>query len=201
MFADSTFFLRGGATRYTFESALEADRNSTSYQGYVGLRFPLLGQLRGTISLGYKELRPWLKDRASYGGLVGNTELEARFGWFSLRALYQRDLSFSYYESAFAFIENRYAGGASIYPAGFLRLDYGYEIDYSDYPDIWNTPSVSGPLPHRRDVQTLHTVGLVVRLFRTTGFGIKYNLSVWTSTVAGFDRKRNYIAAYVTQSF
>jgi hypothetical protein len=48
---------------------------------------------------------------------------------------------------------------------------------------------------------TVRTAGIVVRLFRTTGIGITYNRSVWISTTVGFDRKRNYIAAYVTQDF
>ncbi len=201
VFSDSLFFLRGGATEYAFENALEADRNSTSYQGYAGLRFPLLGRLRGTVSIGYKRLVPRLTDRASFGGLVGNTEIEARFGWFSLRALYQRDLNFSYYENAFAYIASRYAGGVSIYPAGFLRLDYGYEVGYSDYPDIWNPQTELAPVPHRLDRQQLQTAGIIVRLWRTTGFGITFNKSTWTFSVPGFDRKRNYIAAYVTQAF
>lgn len=201
IFSDSQFFLRGGATEYAFDNPLGADRNSTSYQGYAGVRFPLLGRLRGTISIGYKRLAPRLKELASFGGLVGDTELEARFGWFSLRALYQRDLVFSYYEDAFAFIGNRLSGGFSIYPANFLRLDYGYEIDDSDYPDDWTRASALAPAAHRRERQELQTAGIILRLWRTTGFGITFNKSVWTSSVQGFHRNRNYIAAYVTQAF
>jgi len=70
-----------------------------------------------------------------------------------------------------------------------------------DYPDLWNSPTAFAARPHRRDVLRLHTLGLVVRLMRTTGFGLTYNLSSWTSTVAGFDRDRHYVAAYLTQTF
>jgi hypothetical protein len=201
VFSDSQFFIRGGATDYAFDNPLEAERNSTSYQGYAGLRFPLLGRLRGTISIGYKRLVPHVKDLSTFGSLVGNTEVEARFGWFSLRALYQRDLVFSYYEDALAFVGNRYAGGLSVYPASFLRLDYGYEIDESDYPDVWNSTALLTPVTHRQERQEFQTAGIIIRLWRTTGFGITFNKSIWTSSFQGFDRKRNYIAAYVTQAF
>jgi hypothetical protein len=201
VFAESVFFLRGGATRYIFDSATATDRDSTSYQAYAGLRLPRAGPLRGTIALGYKTLVPRLGTLASYAGIVGNAEVEARFGWFSLRGLYQRDIMFSYDDTEFAYVGNRYRGGLSIYPFSFLRLDYGYETGSSDYPDVWNVPTGSGALPHRRDTLTVGTAGIIVRLFRTTGIGITYNRSVWISTTVGFDRKRNYIAAYVTQDF
>ncbi len=201
VFSDSTFFLRGGATRYLFQSAIASDRDSTSYQAYAGLRLPLVGPLRGTIAIGYKTLIPRLGTLSSYAGVVGNTEVEARFGWFSLRGLYQRDIQFSCYGDAFAYFGNRYSGGLSLYPLSFLRLDYGYETDVWDYPDIWNALADSVGQSHRQDTVTLRTAGIIVRLFRTTGIGITYNRSVWTSTVAGFDRKRNYIAAYITHDF
>jgi len=197
VFSDSMAFLRGGVTTYTFANEAGASRDSTSYQGAAGIRFPQLGPLRGLLSIGYKELVPRSAGLARYAGVTANTELEGRFGWFNLRGIYQRDISFSYYEDAFAFLANRYAAGVSVYPLRALRLDYTYDVTLQDYPDVWSLV----PTPHRRDTQTLHTVGLVVRLFRTTGFGVTANLSDWTSTVAGFNRKRSYIAAYVTQTF
>ena len=201
VFSESMFFLRGGASRYLFDNAISADRDSTSYQAYAGLRLPRAGPLRGTVAIGYKTLVPRLGTLASYAGIVGNAEVEARFGWFSLRGLYQRDITFSYYDSEYAYVGNRYSGGISIYPASFLRLDYGYETGSSDYPDVWNALTSPDAAAHRRDTLTIRTAGIVVRLFRTTGIGITYNRSVWISTTVGFDRKRNYIAAYVTQDF
>jgi len=187
------------ATSYVFSSASEADRNSTSYQGAAGIRFPILGPLRGMVSLGYKSLVPRLRGMASYGA--------SRPTPSSNRGSAGSAFGPSISATLISLISRRPSpsSGTGIprarrFTLALIRLDYNYDVTYSDYPDVWNPPSALAPF---------RTAAMSKRCTRWArhppvpdrGLGVTYNISAWRSTAAGFDRKRNYIAAYVTQTF
>jgi len=203
IFSESYFFINSGYTKYQFEHPESRWRDSFSYQIYSGIRFPLLGRIRGTFSLGYKRLIPRQKWRRSFNGLVGNTSLDLRIKRFSFRILYNRDCIFSFWENNVYFLEDRYGAGISFYLTRFLRLDYDFLYGENDYPETMIIRVADGNylLIKRQDIYRTHTVGFAVRIIRSTGVGIRYNYWQRESNIQWVNRKNWFIGGYVTYEF
>jgi len=201
--SESYFFIIGGYTVYQFEKLESRWRDSFSYQVYSGIRFPLLGRIRGTFSLGYKRLIPKQKWRSSFGGLVGNTSLDLRIRRFSFRILYNRDCRFSYWTNNVYFLENRYGAGISFYLTRFLRLDYDFSYGENNYPEKMTVRMPEGNYQEikRQDFYRIHTIGFAVRIIRSTGVGIRYNYWQRESNFQWANRKNWFIGGYVTYEF
>ena len=197
-----SFFLRAGYTEYRFKSTAAAWRNSDSWQASGGIRFSPTGRIQGLLSLGYKELHPRKSGLRSFSGIFGNTELNMRLGRVTLRARYSRDPVFSYWSEIFFFVDNRYGGGLSFYLIKFLRLDYSFFQSRMNYSDLIPYRDSSGVRDIRRnDRENLHSVGLMFRLFRTTGLGISANYADRSSSYPGVEYKRLFIGGYLSYEF
>ena len=195
IFTDSDLFLTAGYTEYNFESPESQWRDSYSYELISGIRFPLLGRARGTLSLGYR----WLTNRENEGkkfsGLIGNTGLEFRLGRFNFRVQMARDFQFSYSSTSLYFIGNRYGTGFSFYPAQFLRLDYDFSYSQTDYPEEEPTGIT------RKDIYRTHTAGLVFRIKENVGIGLSVTYWERQSNIGDFGRNRTFIGGYLTYDF
>ena len=203
MFSESFFFVNGGYTEYKFEHVQSRWRNSYSYQAYSGIRFPLLGKIKGTLSLGYKMLLPRREEKKSFSGLVGSTSLDFRLGRFSFRFQYNRDFYFSYWTDSIYFVEDRYGSGLSFYLTKFLRLDYNYSYGKANYPEpmpLWLSDGRYEEIK-RKDIYRIHTAGFVFRIIKNTGIGLMVNLWERESNYYWANRNRRFIGGYLTYEF
>jgi len=203
LFSESFFFLSADFTKYAFAFSGSTWRDSSAVAVSGGLRFPLSGNLTGTLALGYKKFTLNAGPFPDFSGLTANTELDGRFGRFGVRLRYRRDNPFSFYQNVVYFIENDYGGGVSLYLTAFLRLDYNYDYSLGDYPRFFITDPLTGEdtAIRRRDRHHANSVGLVFRIFTDTGVGLTWNEIRWTSTLPGWDRQRRFIGATLTQRF
>jgi len=199
----SFFFIRGGFTEYIFEHPTSRWRDSYSYQTYAGIRFPLMGKVRGTLSLGYKKLAPRSKEKKAFTGLIGNTSLDFRIGRFNFRISYNRNIYFSYWTESIYFINDRYGAGISFYLTRFLRLDYYYLYGKSHYPELTTLRFPDGSFEElrRKDNDRTHRIGLVFRVIRNTGIGIMANFWERSTNYYFENRNRTFIGGYVTYAF
>jgi len=191
LFSESFFFISGGYTEYKFEHIQSRLRDSYSYQAYSGIRFPFLGRVRGTLSLGYKKLLPRSEEKKGFSGLVGNTSFDFRIRRFGLRFQYNRDCYFSYWSNSRYFIEDRYGAGISFYLTHFLRLDYNFSHGEANYPELMLLQMPDGQYEEikRKDTYRIHTAGFVVRIIRNTGIGLMFNF--WERESNYFCENRN----------
>ncbi len=203
IFTQSVFFTKAGYEDYTFVHDVSAWRDATSYQGVAGIRFPLTGRAKGMISLGYKRFVPKAEGKQTFSGLVADTDFSLRFGRLGIALGYVRDNFFSYYETAYYYIEDRFKGGLSFYLLPFLRLEGTVQSGAWNYPDpqtvFFNGTSVV--VDRRRDRNSIASLGLAVRITGTTGLGVSYNLYRRRSNAPGFDIDRNFLGAYITYDF
>ncbi|MFC2156345.1 outer membrane beta-barrel protein [Acidobacteriota bacterium] len=170
----SRFFVRAGATKHLFESSEAEWRDSLSYEVSTGLIFPLLGNIRGTFSLGYKVLKPDSTEIKKFSGLIGNTTLTFRMGRFNFNAQYLRDSHFSFSSTNLYFVQDRYSPGVSFYLTRFLKLNYTFHYGINSYPE----PELldvteSGPVyALRKDIHKSHSATMTVRIIRLLGIAL-----------------------------
>lgn len=203
VFSESYFFATAGYTDYEFEHPQSSWRNSYSYQVYTGIRFPLLGKIRGILSLGYKKLIPREANRTGFSGLVGNTGLNFRLWRFGFSLSYYRDCHFSYWTNNVFFNEDRYGAGVSYYLTRFLRVDYSLSHARANYPEPMSVrmPDGSDEEILRKDNYRNHSVGLTFRVIENTGIGVTVNFWERESNHYWENRKRVFIGGYVTYEF
>ena len=203
LFPQTDLFFNTGISEYIFERNESAWKNSKAFMLKAGLRFPLLGRIRGLISMGYKKLQPETEAKLGFSGLTGNTSLEYRTGRFIVRAGYARDIRFSFHEDNIYFKEERYDSGISLYLTRIIRLDYRLSYGQNKYPEQMLVQDLSGDFVElrRHDEYWIHSVGLVFRLAGTTGLGLTFNLWKRKSNYSLANRTRPFIGAFVTYAF
>jgi hypothetical protein len=203
IFMESDFFLSAGYLEYNFDDSEFQWRNSYSYSLRSGIRFPILGTARGTLSLGYR----WLINRSDndkrFSGIIGNTSLDLRLGRFNLRLQYVRDFQFSYSYSYLYFIENRIGTGISFYVTQFLRIDYDFSYREGKYPkeSIFQLQDYGNIEIERENEYLTHSAGLVFRLIGNTGIGLTVTYWERDSNVEGVGRKGAFIGGYLAYDF
>ena len=199
---DSHIFASLGYSEYNFSSPEARFRDSYSFQGMVGIRFPLAGETRGTLALGYKELVPRNAALKGYGGLVGNANLRFRRGRFGLRISYVRDTPFSYGKGIY-FLDSRLSPGLSYYLTRSIRLDYDFSFGRGDYPDLLpsSSPGSPGEEITRQDRYHSHSAAVVVRLVRDIGIGLMANYWKRASNYRLIEIDRLFLGLYLTYEF
>ena len=198
IFSQSFFFLIGEKATYDFLHPQSFWRNSYSYGVSTGIRFPEIGRIRGTLTVGYKKLIPRETTRRGFSGLTGNTSLQFRVWRTIFRLELSRDYPFSVWTNNIYFNYNRLGSGLSFYLSRNLRLDYNLSYGQLNYPEPFQ---VSGELIKRKDEQLYHTGAIVIRLKKNLGMGLQLTWWRWTSNLPGVNRDRIFFGAFVTQEF
>ncbi len=203
VFSRSLAFVRAGYSEYDFRHPESSWRNSRATYVSGGLRFPLLGRAKGAMSLGYKRFTPRTAGLKGYEGLIAKTDVDLLTGRFRWHARLSRDNRFSIWESALFYVDDEAAAGISYYLNRSLRLDYEFSVVRLDYPEPFSVTMPGGGLLllDRRDNMRQHSLGFSVRLMRTIGISLSYNILDWTSTIPGFDIKRSFLGLGLTYDF
>ena len=203
IFSESSFFLTGSYTENVFENPESKVKNSISYQINSGIGFPLLGNVKGTLSLGYKKLIPEEAERKSFSGIVGDTSFELTRGRFVFNLGYTRDCPFSHSINNIFYIDSRVSMGLSFYLTSFLRVNYSYSLGGASYPELIPLLRDDGSYEEikRRDTYGIHTASFVVRIIRNIGLGLRVNRWQRSSNYTGESRDRMYMGAYIEYVF
>ncbi len=203
VFSESFFFIGGGYTEYKFEHVQSSWRDSSSYQVYSGIRFPLLGRVRGTLSLGYKKLIPIIEEKKGFTGFVGKSGLNFRLARFGFRLNYNRDIHFSYWTNNVFYNEDRYGVGISFYLTKFLRVDYNLSLGKANYPELISLRMPDGSYEEikMKNIYRTHAAGFVFRIIRNTGIGLMVNFWKRESNYYWENRERMFFGGYITYEF
>jgi hypothetical protein len=202
VFSESQFFIRVGYTEYKFDNPEAQFRNSHSYEVRTGIQFPLLGRIRGALSIGYKRFIPEAEGMVGYSGPVGDTALEMRLRRFNFRLAYYRDIPFSVGSDIY-FIENRYGAGISYYLTESIRLNYDFNYGTSDYPgeESMELPDDSSEAVIRARTYLTHRAGFTYRIYENLGIG--FSVDVWQrlENLTDEETDRLLIGVYLTYDF
>lgn len=203
VFSRSYVFTTAGATDYAFLDPASSSRNAHAWRVSGGIRFPLLGRARGLLAVGYKKFIPRAEGRKRFSGLVADSDVSLRAGRVGLGLTYTRDNYFSYVDTAYYFVEDRFRCGLAFYVFPFLRLEGSVQLAGWNYPEpqvVWfqGQPRL---VENRRDQNRVLAAGLAVRISGTTGLGVSYNFYRRTSNAPGYDIDRNFIGASLATDF
>jgi hypothetical protein len=203
VFSRSWVFLRAGWSDYVFSHPEAEWRDAYSTQAYGGIRFPLAGRARGVVSLGYKKFVPRDPARKAFSGLVADTDVRFRVGRLGIQLGYLRNNYFSYYNTAYYFIEDKLRTGLSFYVFPFLRLDGDLQAGAWNYPEPHEVTyqGETYVVDNRKDVSRVVTLGLAVRIAGSSGLGLSFNIYRRRSNAPGFDIDRNFLGAYIVYDF
>jgi len=203
IFNEGFLFITGSYTDFLFEARESQSRDSYAYEVNSGIRFPLLGRIRGSVSLGFKNFYPKNSLKSGYSGMVGRADLDIRIRRFGFQVDYERDVRFSYWQDNVFFLEDRYGGGLSFYLFRFLRLDYSLSYGELHYPDTFfvRLPDESYAEIDRMDNYTTHTLGFAYRIVGSTAVGIRINFWHHDSNLIGWNRRNTSIGGYLTYDF
>jgi len=202
IFPEIRLFVRSTYSEYDFEFEQANFKDSNSWQISSGLAFPLIGDLTGRFSLGYKYLYPKRFGPKGFSGLIGDTALEYRYRRFNFRFIYRRDTPFSVYTDNIFYIQDWIGPGVSFYPTRITRLDYNFSYGEGRYPEPTTIRLPDGSYSDvlRKDRYWQHSVGLVFRIWANTGVGLTYNY--WERESNVDRRRRNYfVGGYLTYDF
>lgn len=203
VFSRSALFVTAGYSRYDFVFPEFAWRDGSSLELSGGLRFPIAGRARGTVSLGWKSFRPGSDERKAFQGLVAATDVTFRVGRFGLNFGYSRDIVFSYIQSAYYYVDGGLRAGLSIYLTPSFRIDGSFQSGTMSYPEPQEVRDGTGYvlIDSRRDAQRNFSVGPVLRVAGSVGLGLTYNFYRRTSNAPGFDVRRDFVGAFLTYEF
>jgi hypothetical protein len=167
------------------------------------LRFPLLGRARGTIAAGYKAFIPRTEGRKRFSGLVADTDASLRAGPLGLSLAFSRDNHFSYIDTAYYFVEDRFRNGVSFNLLPFLRLEGGWQTAAWRYPEPHEVWFQGQPylVVNRRDRNRIFWAGFAFRIAGSAGLAVNYNFYRRTSTAPGSDIARNFIGGSLVYDF
>jgi len=204
VFSESRFFLSVAYGDFQFEDVGSQWRNANSFQILSGIKFPLLGRIRGTFALGYKHFNLLTEEEDAHSGLVSQTNLSYRIGRFAFNLDYSRGIDFSFYQSNALFISDELRSGMAFYLSRSLRLGYDFRYGENNYPksDMFFLPDGSIEEIKRRDIFRTHSVALVFRVGQSTGLGVSFNYAIHSSNHLYYgDRQRMFIGGYLTYDF
>jgi hypothetical protein len=203
VFIESSFFIQAGYTEYDFQFPESRYKDSYAHQILSGINFPLLGKIRGTLSIGYKKLVPKERSFATYSGLIGNTNLEYQISRFGFRISLAKDIPFSLSEFEIYYNENSIGGGISYYLTDFLRLDYDIGLSMARYPTVREISLPDGTIQEikRADDYITQRFGFVFRVAQNTGLGFKINFWERNSNLPGFNNNSKFIGFFLSSNF
>jgi hypothetical protein len=203
IFSQSSLFLQGILKQADFDYPEAKWRDSSAYQLTSGIRFPVLGRMRGAVSLGYRKFALETGADGGFSGVIGRANLVFSISRFRFRAQFSRDTPYSYQGNNVYFTENALGNGISYYLAPFIRLDYDFIHAKNYYPKASSVrlPDGSQRQMNREDINKTHSAGLVIRVFTSTGLGIVVGYWNRESNIPQNSRKNTYVGAYVTYDF
>ena len=198
------FFANFGYTDYDFKYDESKVKNSYSFDAIAGVRFPIIGSIRGSLALGYKNFVPRSGNQEHFYGVIGNASLEARIRRFNFRAQFSKDVQFSFWTNNIFFVEYRYGGGLSFYVTRSIRLDYDYSNGDNRYHGevLIRLPDESYEIVQRSDNYNSHRLGIVFRVIRNTGLGLTLNSWERSSNDYRYGKRKSlFIGGYITYDF
>jgi hypothetical protein len=203
VFSRSHLFTRVGGTDYSFLDPAASWRNARSWEASGGIQLPLSGSARGTLALGYKRFIPKAEGRTKFSGLVADTDVTFRAGRVGLSVAFTRDNYFSYIDTAYYYVENRFRGGLALYLLPFLRLEGSAQFGEWKYPEPHEVWFQGAPylVTDRRDRNRVLSAGLAVRVSGRAGLSVSYNFYRRTSNAPDFDIDRNFVGAALAYDF
>jgi len=194
VFTATQLSLKAELREYRFDRT--RSRDGKSLVTGLDIRFPEIGHLTGSASLGYKRYFPEAPGYKEFNALSGTGHITYRFmrRW-RLGLDYNLDAIFSFISPDNYFNESSFQGSLDYYISRNLRLGGSYRNGRYDYRRLEN-----GVLQFR-DTHQYFEIRAAFRLAGTTGVGLTFRRGEWDSRRTDLKRDYYFIGGFVTHDF
>ncbi len=194
IFSNTRLFLNYEYFDYRFANL--ADRDGDGSLVLVGLGFPEIGRVTGTIRLGYKFYRPGNPLFENYSAPFGSGRVSLTvFRRLRLHLNYLLDNFFSFYQPDQYYQEQSIEAGFDYYLSRNLKLGYHYSYGILAFKTLKDS------LEKRRDHFRRSRFFVGLRIFKDVGIGLEYSRYRADSDRFEFIRSYDFIGGYITHEF
>jgi hypothetical protein len=194
VFTRTIIYLNLEMNEYVFVSRSERDSHAQTMA--LGIEFPEIGGLRGSIQVGIRRLdpkNPYFRQSQSING-SGNVNLTL-FERLRFNLFYTLGTNFSYSADELFYNNQSFGGGAEIYLTRFLKGGASYSEGRLRYKSFLDLAS------QRSDRLRNQRYYLAVPFFGNTSLGLAYNVYRLSSDALGLDYTRSFWGGFISYEF
>ncbi|UCH92201.1 MAG: hypothetical protein JSV88_18145 [Candidatus Aminicenantes bacterium] len=182
--------------RVGYEFAYETRRNETGDQASLGIEFPEISRIKGSLQLGLKFFNPAHPLYKNYTKTFGTGEVTVTlFSRFKLHFQYLVDNFPAFWRTDQRYNEKSAAAGLEFYVSRRIKLGYSYRLGQFSYENFIDRAKT------RQDDFYTSSLYVGIKFFKKVGIGLVYRISHLESGESGFDRRSDFIGGYITHEF
>lgn len=194
IFTQTRLFLRYEYYEYTFDN--EPLRDGIGRQASIGVVFPEVGRIKGSVEFGIKDFIPGSSLYQNYKKPFGSGEVSVTlFRKLKFQLQYLVNNFYSYWRSDQSFDEKSIGFRTEYYINRDIKMGYHYRLGLLSYENL------TDGLETREDNFNTAAVYLGFRVFKKMGIGLEYRKYRAESGIRDFIRSKDFIGGYLIHEF
>ncbi|MCK5055332.1 MAG: hypothetical protein KAT34_01645 [Candidatus Aminicenantes bacterium] len=185
-----------GFEYYEYKFAKAPLRDGIGRQVSLGVAFPEIGRIRGSVEFGVKHFQPGSSLYRKYTKPFGSGEVTIRLlRRFKFDFQYLVNNFYSYWSVEQSFDERSAGSRVEYYIAKNIKIGYNYQLGILSYENLHDGKKT------RRDNFYTSAVYIGLRVFEKMGIGLEYRMYRADSDMQAFSRSSNFIGGYLIHEF
>jgi len=176
----------------------ETDRNGTGNQVSLGVEFPEISSIKGSLQFGLKVFNASSSLYKNYTIPFGSGKVSIDlFRRFKFHFSYRVDNFYTFWKGDQHYNQKSVGAGAEYYLSKRIKIGYQYRFGRLSYENL----SLSDKEKTRQDNFYISTISLGIKIFKNMGIGLEYRMYRSDSSELGFTRSNDFIGGYFIHEF
>ena len=198
IFTQTRLFLNYEYFEHTFD--YEINRNGIGGQLSLGVAFPEISRIKGSLQFGLKVFNASSVLSKNYTIPFGSGEVTLKlFRRFKFHFQYLVDNFYSFWREDQRYNEKSAGAGVEYYLSKRIKIGYQYRYGKLSYENL-NVSLPNGDAT-RKDDFYISTFSVGIKIFKNMGIGLEYNMYRSNSTELDFARSNDFIGGYFIHEF
>lgn len=181
-----------------FEQELEfkTERNGIGKQVSLGIEFPAISRIKGSLEFGLKAFNISHSLYKNYTIPFGSGKVTIElFRRFRFHFQYLVDNFYTFWQENQRFNQKSMGAGVEFYLGKGIKLGYTYRLGRLTYENLTDGDKT------RQDDFHMSGIYLGIRVFKKFGIGLEYRRFRANSNLLAFTRNNDFIGGYITHEF
>lgn len=198
IFTQTRLFLNYEYFEHTFD--YEIIRNGVGGQLSLGIEFPEISSIKGSLQFGLKVFNASSVLSKNYTIPFGSGKVILKlFRRFKFHLQYLVDNFYSFWGKDQRYNEKSAGTGVEYYLTKRIKMGYQYQFGRLSYENL--NLSLSNGDATRQDDFYISTFSVGIKIFKNMGIGLEYNMYRSNSTELDFTRSNDFIGGYFIHEF